>query len=257
MKLTSNKFNHAMATGEKQLGLWISLSHHFAAEVVADAGYDWVLIDMEHSPNDYFSILGQLQVFESRPITAIVRPQWNDPVVVKRLLDLGVNGLLFPMIQNAEQARKAVASTRYPPGGIRGVSGVTRATKFGRIRDYADRVQQETTILVQLESVEAINNAEEIAAVDGVSGVFFGPSDIAADLGRVGQPMHEKVWDLIEPAAQKLIVKGVPVGTLVLNPDFAVQLLNSGFSYVACGMDTVLLASAADSLLVKVKEGIN
>ena len=254
MKYKSNLFNRAILSNQKQLGLWVSLSHHFAAEVVADAGYDWVLIDMEHSPNDYFSVLGQLQVFASRSTSAIVRPQWNDSVVVKRLLDLGVDGLLFPMIQNAEDARKAVASTRYPPNGIRGVSGATRATKFGRVSDYVQRVEQEMTILVQIESALAIKNSEDIAAVDGVNGVFFGPSDIAADLGLVGQPMHEKVWDLIIPAAQKLIAKGIPVGTLVLSSEFAAQLLNDGFNYVACGMDTVLLANAADGLLKQVKQ---
>ena len=256
MKLTSNKFNQAMTNNKKQLGLWISLSNNFAAEVVADAGYDWVLIDMEHSPNDYFSVLSQLQVFASRPVTAIVRPQWNDPVVVKRLLDLGVGGLLFPMIQNVEDAQKAVASTRYPPSGIRGVSGATRATKFGRISDYVNRIEQETTVLVQLESVRAVENAQKIAAVDGVTGVFFGPADIAADMGVVGQPMHEKVWQLIKPVAQNLTDKGVPVGTLVLNPGFAAQLLNAGFTYVACGIDTVLLANAADSLLIEVKDNL-
>ena len=253
MKLTQNLFTQAISDGQKQLGLWISLSHHYAAEVVADAGYDWVLIDMEHSPNDYFSVLGQLQVFSSRPTSALVRPEFNDPVAVKRLLDLGANGLLFPMIQTVEDAQKAVASTRYPPKGIRGVSGATRATKFGRVTDYVDRIEQETTVLLQLESVAALENAEQIAAVDGVNGIFFGPADISADLGIVGQPMNPRVWDLIKPTAQALIASGVPVGTLVSNPEFAAQLLNDGFTYVACGIDTVLLANAADDLQRQVK----
>lgn len=253
MKLMTNLFTHAITTGQKQLGLWISLSHNFAAEVVADAGYDWVLIDMEHAPNDYFSVLGQLQVFPSRPTTALVRPQFNDPVAVKRLLDLGASGLIFPMIQTVQDAEKAVASTRYPPRGIRGVSGATRASKFGRITDYVERIEDETTVILQLESVAALENAEQIATVEGVTGVFFGPADIAADMGIVGQPMHPSVWDLVRTTAQKLIARGVPVGTLVSNPQLAAQLLNDGFSYVACGIDTVLLANAADDLLNKVK----
>lgn len=253
MELETNAFKQAISNGQKQLGLWIAIGHHYAAEVVADAGYDWVLIDMEHSPNDYFSVLGQLQVFASRPVTALVRPEFNDPVVVKRLLDLGASGLLFPMIQTVEDAKKAVASTRYPPKGIRGVGGATRALKYGRITDYVERVENETAVLVQLESVQALENAQQIASVEGVTGVFFGPADIAADLGIVGQPMHGKVWDLVNPVAQKLIAMGVPVGTLVTSPQFAVQLLNDGFNFVACGIDTLMLANAADDLLNEVK----
>jgi 4-hydroxy-2-oxoheptanedioate aldolase len=256
MKLESNRFTHAIAAGEKQIGLWVSLSSGFAAEVTASAGYDWALVDMEHTPNDYFSVLGQLQAFAATDTTAIVRPEWNDPVAVKRLLDLGARGLLFPMIQSVEEAEKAVAATRYPPRGMRGVSGATRATKFGRVTDYVARVEDETTVILQLETLEALGRAEDIAAVDGVSGIFFGPADIAADMGHLGKPMAREVWDAIRPVAQKLIAKGVPVGTLVMDTDFAAQLLNDGFSFVACATDTVLLARAADAALAAVKSGL-
>lgn len=164
MKLMQNAFTHAITTGKKQIGLWISMSSPFSAEVVAPAGYDWTLIDMEHSPNDYFSVLGQLQAFAASETTAIVRPEWNEPVVVKRLLDLGVPGLLFPMIQTVEEAEKAVASTRYPPHGNRGVAGSTRANKFGRVTDYVARVEEETTVILQLETAAAVEHAAEIAA---------------------------------------------------------------------------------------------
>lgn len=130
MKLAPNPFTHAIAAGEKQIGIWSSLANGFAAEVIASAGFDWALLDMEHTPSDYFALLGQLQAFAASNTTAIVRPEWNDPVVVKRLLDLGAQGLLFPMIQSVEEAEKAVAATRYPPHGMRGVSGATRATKI-------------------------------------------------------------------------------------------------------------------------------
>lgn len=253
MQMTPNAFTAALAEHRKQVGLWISLASPFAAEVTAPAGYDWALIDMEHSPNDYFSVLGQLQVFAASGTTAIVRPEWNDPVMVKRLLDLGVPGLLFPMIQNAAEAEKAVASTRYPPRGMRGVSGATRATGFGRMSDYLDRVEQETTVLLQIETQAAISNAEAIASVDGVSGIFFGPADIAADMGKVGSPLDPDVWALIRPAAQKLVAMGMPVGTLVQDPAFAATLLNEGFTFVACGSDTGLLAKATDTLLATVK----
>ncbi len=253
MKLKENPFTQAIAKGQKQIGLWVSLTSNFAADVVAPAGYDWVLVDMEHSPNDLSSILGQLQVFAASPTTAIVRPEWNDPILVKRLLDLGAPGLLFPMIQSVEEAQLAVASTRYPPLGIRGVSGSTRANAFGRCSDYFQEIEKQTTVLLQLETAAAVAQAEDIAAVDGVSGIFFGPADIAADIGLLGKPMDTRVWELILPVAEKLIAAGVPVGTLVLDPAFAADLLKRGFSFVACGSDASILAKGADSLLASVK----
>ena len=257
MKFAQNKFTHAIAAGDKQIGLWISLASPFVAEVTAPAGYDWALIDMEHSPNDYFTVLGQLQAFAATQTTAIVRPEWNNPVIVKRLLDLGVPGLLFPMIQTVEEAQLAVSATRYPPHGIRGVSGATRATKFGRISDYVARVEDETAVILQLETAAAIGRAVDIASVDGVSGIFFGPADIAADIGLVGQPMHRDVWDLIRPAAQALIAKGIPVGTLVMDTEFAAKLLNDGFTFVACASDSGLLAKASDAALAAVKDALS
>lgn len=257
MKMKANQFAQAIRQHQKQLGLWISLNSPFAAEVTAPAGFDWALVDMEHSINDYFSVLGQLQAFAASNTTAIVRPEWNDPVTVKRLLDMGVPGLLFPMIQSVDEAKKAVAAVRYPPHGIRGFSGGTRANKFGRVSDYLDRVDQETVVILQLETRAAIEQAEEIAAVDGVDGIFFGPADIAADIGKLGKPLDAAVWDLIRPAAQRLRAAGVPVGTLVNDADFAAQLLNDGFTFVACGTDTMLLSRATDALLADVKSKMN
>ena len=253
MNLPPNRFGRALGAGEKQIGLWISLCSNIAAEVPAHAGFDWALIDMEHAPNDYLSVLGQLQVFAASDTTALVRVEWNDAVAVKRLLDLGAQGLLFPMIQSVEEAERAVAATRYPPHGIRGVSGTTRATGFGRVGDYLERVEAETTVLLQLETAAALSRAEAIAAVDGVDGIFFGPADIAADIGRLGNPMHPEVWALIRPVAQSLMARGMPVGTLVSDPGFAAELMDEGFAFVACGLDSGLLARAADALLADVK----
>ncbi len=256
MTLKTNAFTQAIRQGDKQIGLWVSLSSNYAAEVVAPAGYDWVLLDMEHSPNDLNSVMAQLQVFAASNSTAIVRPDWNDTVKVKRLLDIGAPGLLFPMVQSVAEAQAAVAATRYPPRGIRGVSGSTRANKFGRTQDYFQRVEQETTILVQIETRAALAQAVEIGSVDGVSGVFFGPADIAADLGLLGKPTDSAVWDAIWDAARKLIDLGIPVGTLVQDAKFAAQLLRDGFTFVACGTDTALLAKASDALLAEVRTAI-
>ncbi|MFC7739287.1 HpcH/HpaI aldolase/citrate lyase family protein [Roseomonas sp. GCM10028921] len=249
MNLPQNPFLAALRAGRSQIGLWLTLSSSFAAEAIAGAGFDWVLIDMEHSPNELGDVMAQLQLLAAYDTVPIVRPDWSDPVRVKRLLDLGASGLLFPMIQNADEARRAVAATRYPPRGIRGVSGMTRANGFGRLGDYFKRVESETAVLLQVETRSALACVEEIAATDGVDGVFFGPADIAADMGHLGQPLHPEVWTAIMPAAQALIARGTPVGTLISDPVFARDLLAKGFLFVACGVDAALLARGADALL--------
>lgn len=257
MKLASNAFKKAIANGTPQVGLWISLCNNFAAEIVAPAGYDWTLLDMEHSPNEVGIVLGQLQAFNGSTTTPMVRPMWNDPVVVKRLLDTGASTLLFPMIQTADEAKAAVRATRYPPHGIRGVSGAQRGNKFGRVTDYFERIHNEICVIVQVETRTALDNVEAIAAVDGVDGVFFGPADIAADIGKLGAPADPAVWDLIMPAAEKVRALGKPVGTLVMDNAKAAELLNNGFSFVACGSDIGLLAKGADQLLASVRKTID
>lgn len=252
--LSENRFTRALASGAPQVGLWITLCSNFAAEVVAPAGFDWALIDMEHSHNDYASVLGQLLAFAAYDTVPIVRVEWNDAVAVKRLLDLGAPGLLFPMIQTVEEARAAVAATRYPPQGIRGVSSATRATKFGRIRDYTTRIADETAVLLQIETRAALARAEQIAGVDGVTGVFFGPADIAADMGLLGQPTAAAVWDAIRPVARRLVAKGIPVGTLVSDTALAADLIGEGFTFVACGTDTGILARGSDALRARMTE---
>lgn len=253
MKLAANQFLAAIRSGQPQIGLWISLANNYAAEVVASAGYDWLLVDMEHAPNDVATVLGQLQAIAPQGSTAIVRPPWNDTVMVKRLLDIGAPGLLFPMVQSVEEAKAAVAATRYPPHGVRGVAGSIRANQFGRVTDYYARVGEETAVIVQVETQSAVAQAVEIGQVDGVDGVFFGPADIAADMGFLGQHMWDPVWDLILTAARKLMDAGIPVGTLVTDPVFAQKLLAEGFTFVACGTDTNLLAKGADAVLAQMR----
>ncbi|WP_353185279.1 aldolase/citrate lyase family protein [Bosea sp. (in: a-proteobacteria)] len=249
MKLPSNKFLASIRSGQPQIGLWLSLASGYATEAVAGAGFDWLLIDTEHSPNDLNAVMTQLQVLAAHPVTPIVRPDWNDTVLVKRLLDIGAPGLLCPMVQTPDEAAQAVAATRYPPRGVRGVSGCNRANGFARMSDYFSRVEEETAVLVQVETRAAIEQVLQIGQVDGVDGVFFGPSDIAADLGLLGKPNDPAVWEVIRPAARKLMDAGIPVGTLVFDPGLARSLLGEGFSFVACGSDMVLLARGADALL--------
>ncbi|MEM7424958.1 MAG: HpcH/HpaI aldolase/citrate lyase family protein [Pseudomonadota bacterium] len=256
MKLAENTFKRAISDSRPQVGLWNSLCSNFAADVVSSVGYDWCLLDMEHSPNDLRTVLGQMQAMQQGPSVPIVRPPWIDFVLVKRLLDAGAMGLLFPMVQSPEEAEAAVRATRYPPNGIRGVSMAQRGNKFGRVTDYFERVEEETAILVQIETREALALTAEIAAVDGVDGVFFGPADIAADMGLLGQAAHPDVWAAIGEAAEIVRDAGKPAGTLVQNAEKAVELFGQGFSFVACGSDLGLLARGADKLLADVKAGL-
>ena len=254
MRTLDNQFLAAIRKGRKQVGLWISLTSNYAADVVAGAGYDWLLVDMEHSPNDLSMVLGQLQAIEAHGGSAIIRPPWNDKVMVKRLLDMGAPSILFPMVQSVVEAELAVAATRYPPQGMRGVAGSVRASQFGRDASYFAKANDETCVIVQAETQSAVTQVIDIADVNGVDGVFFGPADIAADMGLLGQHMSDAVWDLIMDAARKLMARGVPVGTLVTDPAFAARLLNEGFTFVACGLDTHILATGADALLAKVRQ---
>lgn len=257
MDFPNNVFLQALREDRSQIGLWTSLCSNIAADVVGTAGYDWVLIDMEHSPNDLMSVLGQLQAYGVGGTTPVVRPPWNEPVVVKRLLDLGVFSLLFPMVQTPEEAAAAVRSTRYPPKGVRGVSLMQRGNRYGRIGDYAERIDREVCVLVQVETREALSRVGEIASVEGVDGVFFGPADLSADLGHFGKPGHPEVTAAIEEGYRKVRAAGKPAGILIGDPDQAIGWLKTGFTFVACGTDLAILARGAEALLAKVKQGAN
>lgn len=255
MSVPQNTFLQKLRAGTPQIGLWLDMASPVGAEIVAGAGFDWVMIDREHSHTDLASTLHQLQIFAGTGTTALVRPTWNDAVEVKRLLDLGAPGLLFPMVQSAEEARAAVAACRYPPRGIRGVAGLTRAAGFGRDPDYFREAEGRTALLVQAESVAALDRIEELA-VDGVDGVFFGPADIAADMGHLDDLGHPAVWDAIHAAADRLMARGVPVGTLVLDTEKARDLIARGFGFVACGADVLLLREAVDALAARMRAPI-
>lgn len=249
--MQTNAFKQGLRAGEVQLGLWLSLCSNYAADIVADIGYDWLLLDMEHAPSGVPVVLQQLQALAHWGSTPIVRPAWNDQVMVKRLLDLGAPGLLFPMVQSADEARAAVAACRYPPGGLRGVGGPVRANRYGRDTDYDGQVEQETCILVQVETREALDRIDEIAAVDGVDGVFFGPSDISASLGMLGRITDEVLWQEISKAARKVQAQGKPVGTITPTQDLTERVLDEGFLFVALSSDHMILAQGAEALLAR------
>ncbi len=254
MELPRNDFKHALAAGRTQIGLWCSLCSTIAVDIVSDSGFDWLLLDSEHSPNEVPGLLAQLQAVRGGTATPIVRPAWNDPVIIKRLLDIGAPGLLVPYVQNAAEAERAVAATRYPPAGIRGVTGSGRASRYGRVKDYIRTAEREICVLVQVETREALAHLEEIASVDGVDGVFIGPADLSTSFGHAGSWANEEMQAVFKDAVTRLARVGKPAGFLTANEEEARQLIEWGYRFVAVGADIGLLRNAADGLAKRFKD---
>jgi 4-hydroxy-2-oxoheptanedioate aldolase len=251
MDIPANPFKRALKANKLQIGLWCSLSSHYATELVAGSGFDWILLDTEHSPNDLESVLQQLQAAAPYPTHPVVRVPWNDMVTIKRYLDIGAQSLLIPYVQNAEEAKAAVAYTRYPPAGVRGVAGATRATRFGRAKDYAKRAHEEICVLVQVETQTALDHLEKIAAVDGVDGVFIGPADLHASLGYTGETNNPKVMPIIDDAIRRIRKCGKAPGILTGVEADARRWIECGGLFVAVGADTGVLARGTEALAAK------
>lgn len=248
MELPINRFKRKLQAAQSQIGLWCGLPGSYAAEIVAPSGFDWLLFDTEHSPSDVLTVLPQLQAVAPYDVAPVVRPASNDPVLIKRFLDIGVQTLLIPYVQNEQEAKAAVAAARYAPRGIRGVSALTRATRFGRVPNYAQTAEQEICLLLQIETREALDQLEAIAGVDGVDGIFIGPADLAASLGYPGQPGHPEVVSAIENAIERLKAVGKPAGILTADEKFAVHCIAQGTLFTAVGVDVALLARGSEAL---------
>ena len=253
MEMPINRFKQRLKAGEKQIGLWSQFGNGAATEIVVDAGFDWILIDTEHAPLDLAVVTDQLRIIQPSASSAIVRPAWNDAVLFKRILDAGAQTLLVPYVESAEEAQRAVIAARYPPSGRRGVATTHRANRYGRVGDYYARATDETCVLVQLETTQAVAALEEIADVDGVDGVFIGPSDLAASMGHVGQPTHPEPRKLILDACTRAKAVGVPIGILAPVEADAQMFLETGFTFVAVGSEIGLLRKATDDLRAKFK----
>lgn len=250
MELPVNRFRQALREGRTQIGLWCALADAYATEIGAAAGFDWVLIDGEHGPNDVRSILAQLQAVAPYPAHPVVRPVNGESDTLKPLLDAGAQTLLVPMVESVEQARRIVAATRYPPHGHRGVgAGLARASRWGRVADYVHRCHEQLCVLVQVESRAGLAALDGIAAVDGVDGVFIGAADLAADMGHPGEPGHPEVNAAVLDAFSRIQAAGKPAGALTLNEDRAREHLAAGCRFLAVGADAALLARATDALL--------
>lgn len=253
MDMPRNAFKRALHTGRPQIGLWSSLASHYTVEVIAGAGFDWILLDTEHSPNDVTMVLSQLQAAAAYPVSTLVRPAWNDLVLIKRYLDIGVQTLLIPWVQTREDAERAVSAIRYPPQGIRGVTVGARHNRFGRVQDYFEHVHNELCLLVQIETRTALQNLEAIAAVDGIDGLFIGPADLSADFGRVGTTSTPEVTRTIEDAVKRIRASGKAAGILWGDEAGAKRWLELGVNFIAVGSDLSLLARGADVLAAKFK----
>ncbi|HEY7459960.1 MAG TPA: HpcH/HpaI aldolase/citrate lyase family protein [Xanthobacteraceae bacterium] len=253
MENPKNRFKQAIRAGKPQIGLWGSIPSHYSAEVVAGAGFDWFLIDTEHTPADIETVFHQLQAVAAYPTTPIVRVPWNDMVVIKRFLDLGVQSLLIPQVTTVEEAKNAVAYARYPTAGVRGVAGTTRATRFGRIKDYFRQADAEICVLIQLETEAALKNIDAVAAIDGVDGIFIGPADLHASIGHLGDVAHEKVMPVIDDAIVRIARTGKAPGILTSSEEHARRWLKLGALFVAVGSDVGLLARGTDALVAKFK----
>jgi 4-hydroxy-2-oxoheptanedioate aldolase len=259
--LPTNHFKHALRAGRQQIGLWSTIPSPYVCELISGAGYDWVLLDTEHTPTDVPLMLQQLRAVaaaqpapDALPTHAVVRPAWNDPVLIKRYLDIGAQTLLLPFVQNAQEAQAAVHAIRYAPEGIRGMGGSTRASNFGRTIDYVARAAEELCLLVQVETAEALEQIEAIAAIDGIDGIFIGPADLSASLGYPGQTRHPAVNQAINDAIRRIRACGKAPGILMVDEQRARECLELGAQFVAVALDTILLRDGLDAAAARFRE---
>ena len=260
MQTPANPFKKALAEQRAQIGLWVGLADHYTTEICAGAGFDWLLLDGEHSPNDLRTLLQQAQVVAAYPAThAIARVPMGHghagEMLLKQYLDLGLQTLLVPMVDTAEQAKAIVRGMRYPPDGIRGMGGA-RASRWGRYPNYAKEANAEVCLLVQAESQLAVDNIEAIAAVDGVHGIFIGPADLSASLGYPGNSGHPEAQAAIDQAITRIVKTGKAAGILTPDETLARHYLALGATFVAVGLDNNLLARATTALAAKFKSDV-
>ena len=252
MDRSANGFKAALRGKHVQFGLWLGLADPYAAELCATAGFDWLLIDGEHGPNDLRTMLGSLQAIAPYPSHPVVRIPQGDVSLIKQVLEIGATTLLVPMVESAEQARELVRATRYPPAGIRGVgSGLARSSRWGRERDYLRTANERMCLLVQVETERGLACIDEIAQVDGVDGVFIGPADLAASLGHLGDAGHPDVQKAIAYAFDRIAAAQKASGILATEASLADSYVSMGARFVAVGVDATMLAQAARALIAR------
>jgi 2-dehydro-3-deoxyglucarate aldolase len=243
-----NQFRRDVLARKRLIGCWSALGSPITAEVLGLAGFDWLLLDSEHAPNDVLSLIPQLMALKDSPSAPVVRPAWNDTVLLKRLLDAGFYNFLIPFVQTAEEAKAAVAATRYPPAGVRGVSVAQRSNRYGTVKDYLAGINDQICVVVQIENGVGVQNAAEIAAVDGVDGLFVGPSDLAAAMGHLGNAGHPDVQAAIKTVFDVAAAAGKASGILAPVEADARRYLDMGATYVAVGSDLGVFRAATQKL---------
>jgi len=236
------------------VGTWVMSASPVVAEAIGCAGYDWGVLDMEHTPIDLMTLVHLLQATAGTPMLPVVRVPWNDTVMIKRVLDAGAQTLLIPFVQNGDEARAAVAACRYPPEGIRGMAGMSRASRFGTAPNYLTTANRGISAIVQLETPDAIARVDEIASVDGVDALFVGPGDLSATMGHVGQLTHPEVLALTRQAIARAKALGKPIGTVGGTPEVVAMYQEMGFDFVAIASDLGLLMRAAQGALAAVRK---
>lgn len=252
MPAPQNPFKTALREGKTQFGCWVSLANAYTTEMMGTAGFDWLLIDNEHSPNDLRSTLEQLQVLQASSSHAIVRVPLGETYIIKQMLDAGAQSILVPMVESAEQARDLVRDVTYPPKGRRGVGyALARASRFSEITDYGTTADAEICLLVQVENRAGLAALDDILAVDGVDGVFIGPADLAADMGHMGNMHHPEVQEAIMDAIRRIRAAGKAPGILSTQDEMTKNALDAGAQFVAVGADSLLLVGAARALSKK------
>lgn len=255
MDMPVNTFKVRLQSGEAQIGLWLGLADSYCAELAANAGFDWLLIDGEHAPNDLRGMLGQLQAVAPYPSHPVIRPVIGDTALIKQVLDIGVQTLLVPMVESAEQARELVRAIHYPPNGVRGVgSALARASRWNSIPGYLDKADEQMCLLVQIENQEGLANLDAIAAVEGVDGVFIGPADLSASMGFRGNPGHPDVQAAIEDAIARIQKAGKAAGILSADQKLARRYIELGAAFVAVGVDTTVLMRGLQTLAATFKD---
>ncbi len=243
-----NQFRSDLIAGKQLIGCWCSLASPITAEIIGLAGFDWLLLDGEHSPNDVLSFIPQLMALKDSVSAPVVRPQWNDTVEIKRLLDAGFYNFLIPFVQSAEEAQRAVAATRYPPEGVRGVSIAQRSNRYNTVKDYLKIINDNITVMVQIENRAGVEAIDSICAVPGVDGIFIGPSDLAAAYGHLGNPSHPEAQDAMQTVFDRARAQGKPVGILAPAEADARRYIEMGASFVAVGSDLGVFRSATQAL---------
>ena len=239
-----NPFKKALGQGQLQVGCWLSMAERYTAEICSTAGFDWLLVDSEHAPNDLRSIRDQLQVIDASPSHAIVRLPIGEPWLIKQILDAGAQSILVPMLESAERARLLARAVRYPPDGMRGVgSSAARASRFGAIDDYLVTANDQVCLLAQVENRAGLAALDEILEVDGIDGIFIGPADLAADLGHLGGHEKPEVRAIIEETLTRIVKSGKAAGILAPDPDFARRCVDLGATFVATGIEVTLFVN--------------